>query len=389
MEKPDIAKDREADLPAPPDILSKLGKLALPVLFVFLIGNAIDSIFKIVDGAKRSQFVFITILFIFFSMFFYRYYQREKISAGRKRIIFLYCLYLLALVAYLISISFPYLRVYYFDYGPAPQSPIKLSAMSLFPTVHSVNPPLEILALYVDEDRCSFEEVSEFDQSEPLSGKKIRTFQYNQRVDNARKRGDCVGVQGNRPIQRVLPLLEARLKTKKLRELAPYVESLSGYRRLMSAGGDKFLKVIFTEEEVLRLRSENPTKFKHVAEWLVDCVGVTEPILTIIVRNNTNATTVINKISYLVDHTAVVLGGSGGPAVPQYTYRHAIPHAAGVHIRQLNPPFIVEAGSVGTFSLALSYENSGRGRTWLMQIRIGTVDSKEATSEIFQLILSK
>jgi hypothetical protein len=390
MEKPDIAKDPENDLPASPDLLGKLGKFALPILFLFLIGNAIDTVLKLVDAAKHSRFAFATTLFVFLSMFFYRYYQREKILAGRKQIIVLRFLYLIAVIAYLTTVAFPYARVYLFDYGPAPQSPVKLSALRLIPLAHAGGPPIEIVALYVDEDRSSFEDVSELDQSAPpTSGKRIRTFQYNQRVDSARKRGDCVGVQGDQPIQRVLPLLAARLRAKNLHDLAPYVESLSGYRRLMSAGGEKFLDVLFTQEEVSRLRTDDPTNFAQVAAWLVDCVGVTEPILTLIIRNNTNAATVISKSSYLVDQIVVVLGGAKGPAVPEYTYRHAIPHAVGVPVRQLNPPFIVDAHSVGTFSVALNHEGSGPGRTWLMRIRIGTVDGPEATSERFQLILSK
>jgi hypothetical protein len=291
---------------------------------------------------------------------------------------------------YLFTVLFPYIRVYLFDYGPAPQLPLRLSSLWRIPNAYANNAQIEILALSIDQDRSSFEDVIVIDQSaDPMSGHKIRTFQYNQRVDQVRECGDCLGVKGNQLITQILTLLEARLRKNNRLDLLPYVNSLSGYRKLMSKGGENFLDIMFSQNEILKLRKEDPSSFEHVAEWLVNCVGVTEPVITLIVRNNSDKATAISKVSYIVDTTLVVLGGGRGPAVPEYTYRHSIPHAKGVHIRNLNPPFIVDARSIGIFSIALSYEGSGRGRTWLMRLRINTLDNQEATSERFQLILSK
>ncbi len=380
-----------APIAKPLDPLEKLGPLAWPVLLLLLIGNTINAVIAVASTAKQGRLVLPTTLFLLFILFFWRYYRIEKKNSRRRKIVGLRLAFTVAVLSYLLLLFLPYARVYLMDHGPAPRPLIDLSQLiTLAPTAFAAQAPsMEVLGVYLDKDRCSFDETEGVDLSDPLSGDKVKTFQYNQRVDGARVRGACLSAEGDRVIERVLPLLKKRLFSKGMGSLSLYVESLEGYRRLMSAGGSNFLKIVFSKDELASIRSQDEVAFKNIVKWLVECVGVTEPIVTIVIRNNTGNAIVIDKAIYLVDSAEIALGGSAGALVPDYTYRHSIPHRAGDHLRKLSPLFKIEANTVGALALALRYDGKGAGRTWLMRIRVETTEGTQATTERFQLIMSK
>jgi hypothetical protein len=233
----------------------------------------------------------------------------------------------------------------------------------------------------------SFEERMEPDFSKEQG--RIRTIAYNHRVETARTSGRCIGVDGERPIKSVLPLLDERLNRLGRSDLRPYVRDIASYRQMMSRGGSTFLDVTFTQVELSRMRTADPAGFSVVANWLVKCVGVRHPVITVLLRNNSAKSIVLSEVHYLVEKAFVTLGAAAAAVTPAHTYDHVLPHKEGEHRRRLIPPFMLEPEAIGAFSLVLRPDAEGPGLTWAMQLAVADTDGNRAVAERFQLIMTK
>jgi hypothetical protein len=248
-------------------------------------------------------------------------------------------------------------------------------------------PGFEIVRFYPDDQLSSFEEVMEPDFAKEQGS--IRTIVYNPRLESARKSGRCIGVDGEKPIKSVLPLLDERLKRLGREDLRPHVRDIASYRQMMSTGGLTFLDIAFTEVELSRMRFADPANFEAVVSWVVRCVGVRHPVITVLLRNNSGKTIVLSEIHYLVEKAFITQGAAAAAVTPVHTYNHVLPHRDGEHHRPLNPPFMLETGAVGAFSLVLRPDTEGPGLTWTMRLAVSDTDGNRAVTERFQLIMSK
>jgi hypothetical protein len=194
---------------------------------------------------------------------------------------------------------------------------------------------------------------------------------------------------GDRPIINVLPLLKERLEKINRHDLIDLVNDVSSYRRMMSQAGDRFSTIIFTQVDVDRMRESDPAAFRIVTRWLVDCVGVQNPVLTIEVRNLSSESILITSINYLVHAAYIVLGGEAGPLTPAYTYTHTLPHKQGAYRRPLVPAFSIAPNGLGAFNVVVRSADAGAGQAWILQLRIVGSNGSEALSDEFQLIMSK
>ncbi len=285
---------------------------------------------------------------------------------------------------------YPEIRHRWLDEGPAKKPGVSpVGAIPPDVVYAASNLRFAIERIYVNDGLSSFEEVSEFDFSGGRVDRKIRTFAYNDRVKAAREGGRCISAEGDRPIVNVLPLLQERAQRTNHPDLRSLVENVESYRRMMSRAGDRFSEVLFTQIEIDRMRQSDPAAFKIVARWLVDCVGMQNPVLTIEVRNLSSEPVLLTDIYYVVEDAGTVLGGNTGPLTPAYTYDHILPHVRGTHRRSLVPPFSVAAHSLGAFNVVVRSDRKGAGQTWLLRLRIRDSAGGEASTEKFQLIMSK
>jgi hypothetical protein len=279
--------------------------------------------------------------------------------------------------------------MWWLDSGPAPNPGTGLT--SSFPAVvsyaYAAEPGFEIIQFYPDDQLSSFEEVMEPDFAKGQG--RIRTIAYNHRVETARKSGRCTGVDGERPIKSVLPLLDERLNRVGRSDLRPYVQDIASYRQMMSRGGSTFLDVTFTQVELSRMRTADPAGFLVAANWLVKCVGVRHPVITVLLRNNSTKTIVLSEVHYLVEKAFVTLGAAAAAITPAQTYDHVLPHKEGKHRQRLIPPFMLEAGAVGALNLVLRPDAEGPGLTWTMRIAVADTNGNQAVTERFQLIMTK
>jgi hypothetical protein len=158
---------------------------------------------------------------------------------------------------------------------------------------------------------------------------------------------------------------------------------------MMSRGGSIFLDITFTQVELSRMRKDDPAGFSAVANWLVKCVGVRHPVITVLLRNNSANTIVLSEVRYLVEKAFTTLGAAAAAVTPAQTYDHVLPHKEGEHRRRLIPPFMLEAGAVGAFNLVLRPEAEAPGLTWTMRIAVIDTEGNQAVTERFQLIMTK
>jgi hypothetical protein len=285
---------------------------------------------------------------------------------------------------------YPEIRTRWLDQGPA-----KSPDLSPAGAIHgdsayaATTTPFVIERIYVNDELSSFEETSGYEFSRGRVKDPIRTFAYNERVKAARESGRCISAEGNRLIVNVLPLLQERAQRMNRQDLRSLVDDVDSYRRMMSRGADRFSQLLFTQIEIDRMRQTDPAAFKIVSQWLVDCVGVQNPVLTIEVRNLSSESVLLTALHYAVEDADIVLGGEAGPLTPAYTYDHVLPHARGVHRRPLVPAFSLKPRSLGAFNVVVRPADRGAGQAWVLRIRLRDNGGNEASSDRFQLIMSK
>jgi hypothetical protein len=367
-------------------ILEKtLSPLSLAAVFVGLVVQTVETVLKVGAIFGEHRFLTVTAFWVAAVLIAWRGLKQNRHLASRNIRV---CLVLAATVLYLVVILYPHAMMW-FDRGPAPNPRTRLS--SSFPAVvspaHAAESGFEIIQFYPDDQLSSFEEVmsTDFSKGQGL----IRSFEYNRLVEQARMSGRCVGVEGERPIKSVLPLLDERLKRMGQVDLLPYVRDIASYKQMMSRGGSTFLKVTFTEVELSRMRIADPAGFKVAANWLVNCVGVEDPVITVVLRNNSAKTIVLSEVHYLVEKAFVTLGGYPAAITPAQAYDHVLPHKEGDHRRRLNPPFKLEGKTVGSLNLVLRPDVEGPGLSWTMRIAVLDTDGNRDVTERFQLIMSK
>jgi hypothetical protein len=365
-----------------------LGPLSLFVSFLLLVLQVVQTILKVGAVFSEHRLLTSTVFLIAVGLILIawrRLRQNPQFMTRKMR----FWIFVAASLLYLIVVLYPYAKMWWLDRGPAPNPGTGLT--SSFPleisSAYGAQPLFEIIQFYPDDQLSSFEEVLEPDFAKGEGF--IRTISYNHRVETARKAGRCTGVDGERPIKAVLPLLAERLDRLGRTDLRPYVRDTAGYRQMMSRGGSSFLDVTFTQVELSRMRTADPAGFSAVANWLVKCIGVRHPVITVVLRNNSTSRIVLSEVRYLVEKAFVTLGASAAAVTPVQVYDHVLPHTEGEHSQRLNPPFMLEAGAVGAFNLVLRPETEGPGLAWTMRLAVSDTDGNIAVTDRFQLIMTK
>lgn len=370
-----------------------LAPFALIACLLGLVTGAIDAVAKVGELLAAQRFLTMSALWIGMILIIWKGFPSHTRVFGFSRSTIRALTIALATALLGFAGIYPQLRDRWSNEGPA-QIPDLIPAGQLFGrSAHAegVSRLFSIERLYVNDELSSFEERSDFDLSRvQIQGTpRIRTFAYNERVKAARENGRCIGPAGDRPIVNVLPLLQERLRKTNRPELQSLVENIDSYRRMMSSAGQRFSEVLFTQVEVDRIRLSDPAAFRIITRWLIDCVGVQNPVLTIEVRNSSSVSVLLTDIEYVVEEVYIVLGGESGPLTPAYTYDHLLPYARGVHQQRLVPPFLIAPHSLGAFNIVLRSASDGAGRTWVMRVRLRESTGKTAFSDKFQLIMSK
>lgn len=216
---------------------------------------------------------------------------------------------------------------------------------------------------------------------------KYRTFDPDFAATSAYKEGHCTGPEGDRPIDNVLPLFKKRLRERGESSLEHYIERPEDLSHLMRDRGDIFDRIMFSWQELDELRKSAPGDFATVRDWLINCVGIQQPVFTLVIRNNARAVT-LTKVVYNVLAVGQVLGGATGLIYPEKTYDHTLVHKIGRQTWPLEPPLQIAAGDVASFNLRLFAKEKDLGLGWLLKIEIFTGGGDSVSTETIQIYMN-
>jgi hypothetical protein len=275
--------------------------------------------------------------------------------------------------------------------GPAIHPDVNLGLINYFGLISFDRKPsmapFTIEEFYLNDQLCSFTESVEFKFGEGPD--QFRTFAYNQDVNLAFKKGCCVGLYGNQPITKVLPLLSRRLDNIHRPDLKEYIKTSDDLSRVIVSRGDIFNQIMFTDSEIQELKKTDSSGYIAVRNWLVNCIGIKNPVITFTLKNSSDQDIIISKVVYDVTAVGQVKGGASGPLYPIITYDHYLEHHAGIQERKLNPAIQLAGEGLVSFNIRLIPVDKSSGLCWVLRVRIYDSRGNFQTTEPVQLIMSK
>jgi hypothetical protein len=199
---------------------------------------------------------------------------------------------------------------------------------------------------------------------------------------------DCNGPRGKSYIRNVLPILKEQFAARGLNGVSYLADDYEGYKKLITVHGKLFKEIFFTEGELEQLAATEPAKYEIVRDYLVNCVGVADPVLTFIVRNSGDVDIVLLDLVYHVSEVFDTLGSSSELLEPILTDNHSIPHAKGDFRRYLKSPIRLAPKADARFDVRLFSENNPGTHGWVLQISVEGDGGRAVTTEPFAILLT-
>jgi hypothetical protein len=129
--------------------------------------------------------------------------------------------------------------------------------------------------------------------------------------------------------------------------------------------------------------------YAAIKGWILACVGVYQPVFTVVISNSGREQTNIVQVQYDVKQLGQVLGGGpGGPVWPEITFDHELAYRLGVQSFPLKPIVNIPAGNTKAFNLRLSTPATDLGLGWYLSVRIVDAKGNAVTTDPFQLYLN-
>jgi hypothetical protein len=342
-----------------------------------------DKFLQFFDAMRAHFYLINTLLLLTALLFIYNSkFRNRKIKVA---------LYGLVSFLYLGLLCFHIWEIKFRRTGPAVHPDINLGLIDFFGFVTLESKPsiapFTIEEFYLNDQLCSFTETKEFKFAE--GPEQFRTFAYNQDVNVAFQKGCCVGLYGNQPIKKVLPLLYRRLDNIHRPDLKEYIKTSDDLSRVIISRGDIFNQIMFSDLEIQELKKTDSVDYITVRNWLVSCIGIKNPVITFTLKNASEQDIIIAKVVYDVTAVGQVKGGASGPLYPIITYDHYLEHHVGLQERKLNPSIQLAGQGIVSFNIRLIPTDKSPGLCWVLRVRIYDSQGNFRTTEPVQLIMSK
>jgi hypothetical protein len=368
-----------------------LAPIGLLAALVGIFVNAVEAVTKVMSVWAGQYYVTVTVMWIAVVALAVRVPRGRPSDHLLASKTLRNVIITLGTLGWLLAIGWPYYEHHWRDDG-GPYDPRRSgSGIGIFATVAGAETlPARAFTIEVfrlDDDLCSFRE-----DQRGLFGQRprsYRTFEFNSAVNEALSRGKCFGARGERPVRDAWRLLRHQMEQRGQRQDLPYLEKPEDLSRLLRTRGDVVERLMFTDAELRALRKNSEEDFRAVLEWLVNCVGVHQPVLTFVIRSHSAEPILLTKIVYDVQQVGEVRGADSGPLYPIAVFDHEIRHEVGQQAHALNPALQIEPHDRITFSVRLYPSEWEPGLAWLMRIRILDSTGAVADTEPFQLIMSK
>jgi hypothetical protein len=367
-----------------------LAPIALVLSVAGVLLGSLESFTKVLDAFESHFYAFVTVCTVVAMVVIWKWNPTGR--PGGRTLVRVLASGVLAAV-FLGTVTY-----YYFDRNVRRTAPVRPSpsAAAPRPVPSSVVIPkrkegtstLKLEQLSLNSNLSSFEE-SYAPYYSASGGETIRTFGFDPTVYQALQAGQCAGPSGDQPMTDVLPVLWGRLERLDRRDLRSRIDTPEQLSRIVRERGDLFAQITFSAGDLKAMMSQSPADYQRAHEWLLYCIGLQNPVLTLVLYNAGEQSLLLTHVVYHVLEVGEVKGGASGVLLPDYTYDHALAHEMGDQPWTLTPPQEVGANQRVSFNLRLFARDPGLGLTWVLRIEVLATDGNFAQSEPIQIIMSK
>lgn len=266
---------------------------------------------------------------------------------------------------------------------PATPPEVRLPGMVLFPTVLAANNVLHLDSFYINQELSSFKLTRDHKFG---FGPMVDGYVVDRDVYEAFKRGSCISIEGDKPPEAATTVLNAFWSKSGRGDLAAYLNKPDSLGRLIRERGDVFAQVIPTLEQ---LKGMSPSDYSIVKAWLHDCVGLYNPVFTLVISNGSDKDVILTKIVFHVLEVGQILGGFGGPIYPDTVYDCELKWAQGDQEQVLAPPRSLPARGFTSFNVRLHPDSKKHGISWWMNIEVQDSLGDGVKTPNFDLVMNK
>jgi len=362
--------------------------------FITIILSFAEGIDKIRQAINANYYLLLSIIWIFSLVFLYN--STFKVKKTK------WWLFIIVCFVYIASITYKYWEVNIRKTTPSEHPLIRLGFLfplfilittgdPTFSTSPPGNSPFKIEEFYLNQELCSYNEIYDinFFSGNTKEKKGIKTFSLDTDVKIAFSRGECIGNDGGRALEKVLPLLQEKVKKQGKPDLLEYIKTAKDLSRVIAERGDLFKQIMFSEVELAEMKKERPAAYRIVQEWLVKCIGIYEPVFTFVLKNITRNKITISKIEFEVFKVGFIEGGETGPLYPIFTYNHFLEFKKGIQSQILHPPIAINGLDNTAFNIRIIPVSKEIGQAFSMRMKIIDSEGHQQNTETFQLVLSK
>ena len=347
---------------------------------------------SMLDRYQERPILFGTFLFLAACMLAWSAIElyRTKLPAKRLWLIRLAALSIIT-AAYVFIVVRPNACHFLRNCGPSEHEPFPAIVELLVPPAHAQEPPLVVANVTVDEERSSFR-MRRNTTSVRATPEKVRriSFEYDRTMINVFQSASCRGVAGERPIEDALPIWRSILRKRGQNSIARSLNDYAGYRALIRNGGPNgFTRARPTVAELTELKRTNPSAFSIFQRWMVECVGVSDPVLIWTLENRSTRRLILSFVDYHVLDVGGFMGANDVLMAPVDVQPHPIAYAKGRQTRPLNPQISIAAKSTVVIRIAYRMDDREHGRSWLIRPVFRTLQGPTATGPEFKIFAAK
>jgi hypothetical protein len=156
-----------------------------------------------------------------------------------------------------------------------------------------------------------------------------------------------------------LPVWRSLLKDRGRNDLVQKLSGYEGYRDLIQHGDDHgFIDARPTKAELIDLLKKKPEWHALLLRWMVECVGVADPVLIWTLHNNADKPLTVTVVDYEVLDVGQVEGAGPNTLEPIDVLPHDLLHAKGTQSRDISPQIVLQPGN--TAAIRIYYPGSDR-----------------------------
>lgn len=215
-------------------------------------------------------------------------------------------------------------------------------------------------------------------------------LEYDHRMYAVLKMAQCRGVRAEQPIEKALPILRNILAMRGDKVLAVKLNDYAGYKDLIQNGPkDAFKKALPNDSDMAILKKENQREFEIIMDWLVNCVGIAEPVLNWTLSNTSNRKLLLTAVDYEVLEVDEVKGGGQGDFTIVDIERHELEYKKGTQTRDFKNHIPLNPKSTVTIPIHYQLPVQKSGQTWYLRATFRCLDGTRATSKAIEIISAK